>query len=130
MTAVPEPRARRRTAAILLGLAAAGLLVVAVFDPLRWSFYPDCPLSARTGLECAGCGTLRALHALTRGRWVEAFHQNPLILALAPLAAAVLVNEARVAAGRRSWTLPFHPGKAVLAVVVLLLVYVAARNLL
>ncbi len=125
----PEPRARRRTAAVLLGLAAVVAIVIAVFDPNRWGFYPGCPLHDMTGLECAGCGTLRALHALTRARWAEAFRLNPLIAVLAPVAVILLFNEARVLAGRRAWSPPVPAGRAAAALLVALVVYVLARNL-
>jgi hypothetical protein len=130
MAAASESLARRRLALVLLGLAAAAAAVIALFDPMRYAFYPGCPLSERTGLECAACGTLRALHAVTRARWAEAFAANPLAVVALPVAAAVLVNEARILVGRRSWRLPVPVGRTLLAVVALLLVYVVVRNLL
>lgn len=128
MIAAAESAARRRLALVLLGLAGAAALVIAVFDPARSAFYPDCPLHAATGLKCAGCGTLRAMHALARGRPGEAFQQNPLVLIAAPLVLAILVNEARILAGRRRWPLPVPLGPAMVAILLLLLAFVVARN--
>ena len=126
----PEPLGRRRLAGIVLGLAAAAAVVLAVFDPMRWTFYPGCPLSERTGLDCAACGSLRALHAASRGRVGEAFGLNPIVVVALPVVAAFLVNEARILAGRRSWPFPLPAGKTVLAAVILLLLYVVVRNLI
>ena len=126
--AAAESPPRRRLALVLLALAAATALVIAVFDPARYPFYPDCPLHAATGLKCAGCGTLRALHELTRGQVAEALRLNPLITIVMPLVALALVNEARILAGRRRWLLPVPLGKAMAAILLLLLVFVVARN--
>jgi hypothetical protein len=128
MIAAAESPARRRLALVLLALAAAVTIVIAVFDPARSAFYPDCPLHAATGLKCAGCGTLRAMHALTRGQVAEALRQNPLVTALMPLVALALANEARILASRRRWPLPVPLGKAMAAILLLLLVFIVARN--
>ena len=76
----------RRVAFGLLALAA--LLVLGVvfffFDPVRHAFYPACLFHKLTGLNCPGCGGLRALHHLTHGNIVAAFHCNPLFVVLLP----------------------------------------------
>jgi hypothetical protein len=74
---------------LVLGLAAAGFLVVAVFDPMQYDFYPKCMLHSTTGLSCAGCGGLRAVHALGRGDVAEAVRLNPLIVVGFPLVGLV-----------------------------------------
>ena len=61
--------------------AAAAVGVVAVRDPSQPGHYPGCPFLAVTGLYCPGCGSLRAVHALTRGDVVAAGGLNPLALA-------------------------------------------------
>lgn len=75
-------------------LLAAGVVLVAVlfvFDPAQHSFYPRCTLKALTGLDCPGCGGLRATHQLLHGNIAAAFRLNPLFVTLGPLAAAWLV---------------------------------------
>lgn len=54
------------------------------FDPVRAGFYPTCLFHKLTGLNCPGCGGLRAIHHLTHGNIVTAFHCNPLFIALLP----------------------------------------------
>jgi uncharacterized protein DUF2752 len=64
--------------------AAAGCLLVGVVDPNVPGRYPVCPFLALTGRWCPGCGSLRAVHALTRGNLALAFDLNPLFLVLLP----------------------------------------------
>src|SRR5580700_9259192 len=69
-------------------LAAAGLVAclytLAVIPPTETSFYPRCLSHSLTGLNCPGCGTTRALHALLNGRIVQALAYNPLAFMLLP----------------------------------------------
>ena len=68
-----------------LGLVAAGLILHR-FNPTEYPFYPACLFHALTGLNCPGCGCLRALHHLLHGEFAAAFHCNPLLIAILPLA--------------------------------------------
>lgn len=56
--------------------------VLYTFPPVTSGFYPQCAFKQATGLDCPGCGTTRALHALLHGRVVEAFLFNPFIFAI------------------------------------------------
>jgi hypothetical protein len=70
-------------AATLLPLAlASGVLFW--FDPRCYHFYPVCFFHRTTGLLCAGCGSLRALHQLLHGHLATAFAFNPLLVASLP----------------------------------------------
>ena len=51
---------------------------------------PD-PLRLATGLLCAMCGGLRAVHALTHGQWETAWGLNPALVVLLPLAVGAWV---------------------------------------
>lgn len=74
----------------LLVLAAAAVplavacLVLFLFDPRRYHFYPTCFFHQTTGLLCAGCGCLRAMHQLLHGHLATAFRFNPLFTASLP----------------------------------------------
>ena len=46
-------------------------------DPNVAGHYPTCPFLAVTGLYCPGCGSLRAVHALSNGDLVTAWARNP-----------------------------------------------------
>jgi Protein of unknown function (DUF2752) len=80
------PMTKRVLGAGLLFVALLALaLVFFAFDPAQYGFYPQCGLHKYTGLNCPGCGSLRALHHLTHGEFGAAFHCNPLLIALLPV---------------------------------------------
>ena len=135
VTAIPGSPARasrsgRRilAAAFALG-AAAGLALVALRDPALGG-YPTCPFHDLTGWRCAGCGTLRALHELAHGHPAAAFRLNALAVLFLPAAAAMWVNEARVALGRRAWPLDPRLGRWAWLVPALILAFFLGRNLI
>lgn len=67
-------------------LAAAAIgLVFFLFDPARVPIYPVCLFHRWTGLNCPGCGSLRALHQLAHGHIVQALHFNALLVLSLPL---------------------------------------------
>ncbi len=86
----PTPQPSRRTwliGGLLAGLAlAAALVTLFVFNPATNGFYPRCMFHTFTGLDCPGCGGLRATHQLLHGNLAEAFRLNPLIVCLLPVA--------------------------------------------
>src|SRR3954447_18898076 len=71
--------------ALIVFLAAAFALVLFRFPPDHTRFYPKCLLYATTGLQCPGCGGLRAAHHLLHGHWAVALHYNPLLICLIPV---------------------------------------------
>ena len=85
---------RLKTLAVIGGL----LLALVVFGLLFWvnpeqhGIFPVCPLHRFTGLNCPGCGGLRAMHHLLHGRWLTAFHCNPLLVTALPVMLAVVVS--------------------------------------
>jgi hypothetical protein len=64
---------------LLLLVGLTGLWVLAHFPPDQHGFYPRCSLYSATGLLCPGCGSFRALHALTQGEWLVALRSNLLL---------------------------------------------------
>ena len=97
------------------GIATAGALVVlAVANPEQGG-YPRCPFVALTGWSCPGCGTLRALHALTHLDVARAFSFNALAMLMVPVLAFAFVRWAR---GRESLRIqPWMPRVLLVAVV-------------
>jgi len=74
---------------IMLVMAGALLLTAAVavlflFDPSTAGFFPVCALHEMTGLQCPGCGGLRAVHQLSHGHLAAAWQLNPFFVALLP----------------------------------------------
>ena len=61
----------------------AATAVLAVGNP-NTTHVPLCPLKAVTGLDCPLCGSLRAVHALTRGDVAGAANHNLLFTVSAP----------------------------------------------
>jgi len=81
---------------VLLALAS-GALVLFLFNPAESGFYPFCVFHRITGLQCPGCGSLRAMHQLLHGNFTAAFHYNALLILSLPLllAQAVRIGIAR-----------------------------------
>jgi len=72
-------------------LAVAGLLgftgtlvLLFCYPPDQYSFYPRCLFHSLTGLQCPGCGGLRATHYLLHGDVASAFRLNQLFVLLLP----------------------------------------------
>jgi hypothetical protein len=63
------------------GILAAlmGAFMVGYFNPVTGGFSLACPLHARTGLNCPGCGLTRGFHALFHGDVLGALHFNALL---------------------------------------------------
>lgn len=70
----------------MLGLCAG--VVLFRFDPTHSNFYPTCQFHRLTGLQCPGCGSLRAIHQLLHGRVAAALRFNALLVISLPLLAA------------------------------------------
>jgi hypothetical protein len=91
-----EAGTRLSKRALLALLTTAAVLAVAgvlfIFDPAQGGFYPSCMFHNLTGLNCPGCGSLRALHHLTHGEILVAFRSNPLLMTLLPLFAFIGVR--------------------------------------
>lgn len=88
-------------AAALAGTAAA--VVLFVFDPSTAGFYPVCTLHQMTGLQCPGCGGLRALHQLSHGHIAAAWRLNPFVVALLPAGLWLGLREMAHALTGRTW---------------------------
>jgi hypothetical protein len=99
---------RVRLPLAVLGGTAIGALVVHTLDPNQAGNYPTCPFLAATGFYCPGCGTLRALHAITDGDLATALQRNPAtVLTLAFLVPCFVVWTRRLWRGRqRTWAAP------------------------
>lgn len=73
-----------------LTLMGAGLAAVLYFlDPATTAIYPVCYFHRFTGLDCPGCGGLRATHQLLHGHIGQAFRLNALVVLAAPVLAVL-----------------------------------------
>jgi hypothetical protein len=85
VSAEQRPARLAGTIAIVAALAAC-VAALYIFDPARGGFYPRCVFHMATGLDCPGCGGLRAVHQLLHGNIGAAFAFNPLFVSLLPIA--------------------------------------------
>ncbi len=69
----------------LLAMFMSAAAVLYSFDPTRTWFYPPCMFHALTGLNCPGCGGLRAIHKLLHGNLKGALRSNALVVLLVPV---------------------------------------------
>lgn len=73
-------------------VALAATAYLALVDPNDPGHYPLCPTKALTGLDCPGCGGLRAVHSLARLDLVGAIDHNAfVVLVVLPAAIAIWV---------------------------------------
>ena len=117
--------------AILGGGVLLAAVLYYVFDPADAGFFPRCPVLVATGLQCAGCGSQRAIHALLHGDLAAAWHFNPLLTVALPYVALGYLVEWR-ARQQGAW-LRFrktaYGTPAIYAVAVVLVVFTVTRNL-
>ena len=81
-------------------LIAALLIILWWFDPAKMNL-PLCSFHNLTGLDCPGCGVIRATHELLHGRLAAALHYNALWVISLPLVGYAAISEWRVLAGHR-----------------------------
>ena len=68
------------------------LAVIASYNPATSAIYPPCPFRVLTGLQCPGCGSLRALHQLLHGHLLGALRLNPMMVIALPFLAHYFVR--------------------------------------
>src|SRR5690606_18449880 len=70
---------------VLLGaVGLAGIAMVHFVDPNEPGHYPSCPWLVLTGTWCPGCGTMRAVHALSNLDVIGALELNVLLAPMVP----------------------------------------------
>jgi len=63
------------------------------YNPVEFTYAPQCLFNKFTGLYCTGCGTARSLHALLHGKFLEAIDFNILTVASLPFLFYALIAE-------------------------------------
>lgn len=127
-TLLARPSTDRTQSAVLALSSMSACAVIALVDPGTPGRYPVCPTRALFGIDCPACGTLRGLHALSRGHLAAALDHNVLLLAAVPLGMAIWWRWVLIALGRpvRPVTMP---GWAMPAMAVVAVIFTVARNL-
>ncbi|MCU1356667.1 MAG: hypothetical protein JWM89_2085 [Acidimicrobiales bacterium] len=128
MSLLPLPaRAAWHRPVALGAAAAAGTALLAIGNP-DTTHVPLCPLKAITGLDCPFCGSLRAVHSLTRLRVGEALDHNLVFTVAVPfVVVGWLLWLRRTVAGRPA-PAP-APRWATTVAVAVLVAFGIARNL-
>ncbi|MDE6395317.1 MAG: DUF2752 domain-containing protein [Duncaniella sp.] len=87
-------RRHRVLATALIIIAVAALLTLyGLVDPAS-GLYPRCAFKLVTGLDCPGCGSQRAIHALLHGDIASAWRSNAMLIFGLPTVALLLVARA------------------------------------
>ena len=76
--------------AVILILAAGAIMAAYYLIEPSSGLYPRCAFKLATGLDCPGCGSQRALHALLHGDIAAAWHSNAILLVGLPLVGLLL----------------------------------------
>lgn len=119
---------RVQVTAVLVGTALLGTLLF-IHPPVEGSVFPPCWFHAATGLHCPGCGSTRALAALSHGEIGLAFRNNPLAIVFLALLLPWLLRQAWLGLRHNVFaqlTLPRGVGRAIVIAVALFAVF---RNL-
>lgn len=120
----------KRATLLLTAIGVSGLAALLFFfAPEQHAFYPRCMLYTLTGWQCPGCGGLRATHHLLHGRFVTAFHYNPLLLLLLPILGIILISHLLRAVTGRSFTNPFQQTVWIWLLLIVVLLFGILRNL-
>lgn len=85
---------RKYLSILVLSATFIGLLLFYyLVNPSAKGFFIKCPFKAITGLDCPGCGSQRALHALLHGDFSAAVAYNLLFVSAIPYVLVGLLFE-------------------------------------
>ena len=117
-------------------VALGALLVLAVaytwLDPLDYAIFPKCPVKMLTGLDCPGCGSQRAIHALLNGQVAEAFRCNALMVLAIPYVLAGFAFDLVHTPGERllKWRKRLFGETAIYMIIGIITAFTVLRNVL
>lgn len=90
-------------------LLAIGGIIFFTFDPSGSALFPKCPFLMLTGLQCPGCGSQRAIHALLHLDIGSALHYNALLVLSLPLVFVLLYGEWKRKSNPKFYARIHHP---------------------
>lgn len=112
-------------------LAVPMLAALALLDPSAGalSTFEICPFHAVTGLNCAGCGSTRAVHELLNGHILQAFAYNPLTTVASPFAVYLIVCWGLFSFRGKGLPLPEFKLPLAVAVIAAVVAFAVLRNI-
>lgn len=117
-------------AAVVLAAVVSAAWLYASFDPAaEGSWFPRCVFKSLTGLDCPGCGSQRAIHALLHGRFAEALRLNALFVVELPLLLLLGIVALLPGRLRRLRRLLVSQG-FILSLLATIVIFTVARNIL
>lgn len=75
------------------------------FNPEVYKFFPECPFHKFLHLDCPGCGSQRAVHALLNGNILQAADYNLLLVISLPFLMFHFLLEVLNYLGKRKYSL-------------------------
>jgi hypothetical protein len=108
---------------------ATGVAYTAWQDPNADGVFPQCPTRTLFGVDCPGCGGLRAVHALTRADLAGAADHNVLLLVVLPVVALLWLRWLLRTLGVGVPRLPTVPRRAWVGLATVVLAFTIVRNL-
>ena len=113
---------------VLVAGAVALVVFYALVDPATSPFVPRCLFHTLTGLDCPGCGSQRAIHALLRGDVGAAWEYNALVVVgIIPVAVYIYAEATRTRHPRLYARLNSMP--AIITAAVVIMAWSVGRNL-
>lgn len=112
-----------------LAAALAGGAALFFLDPSQHGFYPRCFFKMATGLDCPGCGGLRATHQLLHGHLAAAFALNPLYILTLPIAGFFFMRSILEQRTGRKWPRLFQPATSIWLGAGIVIAFGVLRNL-
>lgn len=109
-------------------VVAAGLAYTAWQDPNADGVFPQCPTFTLFGVDCPGCGGLRAVHAATHGHLVATADHNLLLAVALPVLALLWLRWLLQTLGISVPRLPRVARPAWIGLAVVALAFTVIRN--
>lgn len=119
-------------AIVVLLFIPAALFVYTRLDPAEYKWFPKCLFYSLTGLQCPGCGSQRAIHALLNGDFPAAVRYNVLTVAAIPYLGLglILFSLPRLSPFWTKVKDKLYHGNAVCVILAIILVFWLVRNLI
>lgn len=87
----PGAMTNKKLAIYIFISAAIAAVIMLIFSPFQYTFYPPCLFKKWTGLDCPGCGGTRAMYELLHGNFSTAANYNvSLFIFLPPIIIGLL----------------------------------------